>query len=136
MFDRMARKGFIRLLAICLCILQNIMLYATPGGTFVLVDRGNIADISPYETAILQADLESYRYQNTRCLIAFDNGVQFELLSATELAASGQDIIVSNYKTTDDPYYTMPIFHLNENGTLAAAYSKPSAKQKILLNTN
>lgn len=101
----------------------------TPAGTFTITNHGTVSDIQPYETAIANADLESYRYRNQRCVITFDNGLQVELLSAVEMQQAGHAIVVADYKTADNPNWIQPIFHLNADGTLSAMYTKPNLKQ-------
>lgn len=106
----------------------------TPVGTFSVISRGNVTDIQPYETAIANADMEAFRYRNTRCVITFDNGLQVELLSAVEMQQLGHNIVVGDYKTADAPNWIAPVFHLNEDGTLSAMYTKPDLKQRTTNN--
>lgn len=127
---------FIGLIILIICMLTGLSLKAIPVGTFVLVSKGSVADITPYENAILKANLENFRYRNNRALITFNNGVQFELLSANELVAAGHYINIANYKTGDDPAYIAPVFQLASNGFLIAGYTKSSAKTKSILNAD
>lgn len=101
----------------------------TPVGTFTVISHGSVTDTRPYETAIANADMESYRYQNRRCIISFDNGVQIELLSALEMQQLGHNVVLTDYKMDDTPNWIQPVFHLNADGTLSAVYTKPNLKQ-------
>lgn len=106
----------------------------TPVGTFTVVNHGSVTDTRAYETAIANADMEGYRYQNKRCTITFDNGVQIELLSATEMMQAGHTVNISDYKISDSPQWIQPTFHLNVDGTLSAIYTKANLKQSTQTN--
>jgi hypothetical protein len=115
-------------------VLTEQLIAGTPVGTFTVVNHGSVTDTRPYETAIANADLESYRYQNRRCTITFDNGVQIELISATEMQLSGHTVNISDYKTSDTSQWIQPTFHLNADGTLSAIYTKANLKQSTQTN--
>lgn len=122
---------------IALLIIQsftNQLNAGTPVGTFTVVNHGNVTDTRAYETAIANADMEGYRYQNKRCTITFDNGVQIELLSAVEMMQAGHTVNVSDYKISDSPQWIQPTFHLNVDGTLSAIYTKANLKQSTQTN--
>lgn len=106
----------------------------TPAGTFSVINNGSVTDTQPYVNAVANADLESFRYRNTRCVITFDNGLQVELLSAFEMQQLGHNIAVGDYKIADDANWIAPVFHLNEDGTLSAMYTKPNLKQRTTTN--
>jgi hypothetical protein len=117
--------------ALLLILISAMRLTAgTPAGTFIVTNNGAVADVNPYITAIANADMESFRYQNKRCTIVFDNGLQVELLSATEVQALGIQINISEYKSEDTSGWIQPVFHLNNDGTLSAMYTKPDLKQR------
>jgi len=125
----LTRKLFAVLMLLLSPALINGIVAGTPVGTFSVVNHGTVTDTRPYETAIANADMESFRYQNQRCTITFDNGVQIELLSATEMQQAGHNINILDYKTADMNGWTQPVFHLNADGTLSAMYTKPNLKQ-------
>jgi hypothetical protein len=127
----------IAIILIALLTLQsftNRLNAGTPVGTFTVVSHGSVTDTRPYETAIANADMEQFRYQNQRCTITFDNGVKIELLSATEMQQAGHNITISDYKYSDTPGWTQPTFHLNADGTLSALYTKSNSKQSTQVN--
>jgi hypothetical protein len=123
------------LIVLLLTATANQKLYAgTPIGTFSVVSNGSVTDTRPYEVAFANADMEQFRYQNKRCTITFDNGVQIELLSATEMQQAGHNITLGDYKYSDPQNWTAPIFHLNADGTLSAMYTKANLKQSTQVN--
>lgn len=115
-------------------VFSNQLFAGTPVGTFTVINHGNVTDTRPYETAIANADMEAYRYQNKRCTITFDNGVQIELFSANEMILAGHSVNVNDYKTSDNPQWIQPTFHLNADGTLSAMYTKGNLKQSTQTN--
>lgn len=128
------RKLFVLIVLLTISAFQINVHAGTPVGTFTVINRGSVTDAQPYETAVAAADLESFRYRNTRCIITFDNGLQVELLSAAEMQQLGHNIVVGDYKVADEPNWIQPVFHLNQDGTLSAMYTKPDLKQRT--NTN
>lgn len=118
------------LFVLILILFSTIKLTAnTPAGSFTVISNGTAVDPNAYVTAIVNADLESFRYLNKRCVIEFDNGLKVELYSADELRSMGIPLTASEYKIEDGPNWIQPIFHLNADGTLSAMYTKPNLKQ-------
>lgn len=102
---------------------------ATENSTFSITDKGSVSDSKPYEEAIKKADMEIYRCKTKRNTIVFDNGLKVELISAAEMFALGMKVSINDYSDTRAPHFIQPIFHLNDNGTLSAMYTKPDMKQ-------
>jgi hypothetical protein len=123
------RYGIFLVVLLCASSFANKLNAGTPIGTFTVVNHGNVTDTRAYETAIANADMEAYRYQNKRCTITFDNGVQIELLSAMEMQQAGHSVNVLDYKSSDAAQWIQPVFHLNTDGTLSAMYTKGNLKQ-------
>lgn len=105
---------------------------ANSPGSFQIINNGNVADIQLYNVAIHKADMENYRYKTKRNTILFDNGLKAELISAEEMFAQGMKVNTNNYSDTRDPLYIQPVFHLNDNGTLSAMYTKTNMKQNTI----
>lgn len=101
--------------------------------TYSVTNTGNVSNIKQYEDAFVKANMESYRYQNKRCIIKFDSGVEIEMLSARELIAQGNNVNLNDYKFGDVPNWIPPVFHLNSDGTLSAIYTKANLKQNTVI---
>ncbi len=114
---------------ICLFLFTTSSYAQAQAKTYSVTNTGNVSNIKLYEDAFAKANMESYRYQNKRCIIKFDSGVEIEMLSARELIAQGNNINLNDYKYSDVPNWTLPIFHLNSDGTLSAMYTKANLKQ-------
>lgn len=74
-------------------------------------------------TAIIsKVQLENFRLLDQRDTLTFDNGFDIILLSAKELHQSGIITDLTSYLQVFPPNYKLPVFHLNEQGQIAAAY--------------
>ncbi len=102
------------------------------GKTFRVISNGSVTETGAYETAFEKADMESYRYQNKRCILKFDTGVEIEMFSAQELITQGRNIQLNNYKVVDPPNWIQPTFRLNLDGSLTALYTKANLKQNTV----
>ena len=92
--------------------------------TFTIVDQGTVSttEVTKYESAIQNSDMESYRNKTTRTVLVFDTGLKIELLSAQELYILGVNINPNDYVDSRDPKFTFPTFHLTPGGHLLAFY--------------
>ncbi|MBI4932202.1 MAG: hypothetical protein HY841_15695 [Bacteroidetes bacterium] len=125
-------RNFVFILSIFFC--KNIFSQQTAApATFQITNNGTAADIQPYKDAINNANMENYRCKTKRNTILFDNGLKAELISAGEMLALGKNVNINQYSDTRDPLYIQPVFHLNDNGTLSAMYSKPNMKQNTII---
>ena len=70
--------------------------------------------------ALIKADLEKFRLKDSHRKLRFEDGVQFELLSALELVELGALIDPGNYQSTAsvDPMVDY-VFKVSEGGSLA-----------------
>jgi len=96
--------------------------------TFTVIDNGSVptADVIKYETAISEANMESYRNKTTRDTLVFETGLKVVLYSSQELYLSGYNIDPSQYVDVRDPRYTNPTFRLViPNGMPQAPGQKP-----------
>jgi hypothetical protein len=92
--------------------------------SFKVLKTAGISDLTAYEKAVNVPDIENFRYKTKRNTIVFDNGITIELLSAQELFIMGKSVQPNDYSDTRDKKYIQPIFHLAENGSLVAMYTK------------
>ncbi len=92
--------------------------------TFNVLENGSVilTDITKYENSINSANMESYRNKTIRVTLMFDNGFKLELLSAQELFIMGYSINPSRYSDIRDTRYSIPTFHLTNDGYLIALY--------------
>ncbi len=91
---------------------------------FKIIKTAGVTNLSAYEKALKVPDIESFRYKTKRNTLAFDNGITVELLSAQELFIKGEAVEPNNYSDSRDKKYIQPIFHLADNGSLIAMYTK------------
>lgn len=77
---------------------------------------------------IAKANLESYRLQDKRITLSFDNGFDIVLLSANELEQKGLIHNASTYQSAYSPSFKMPHFHLNDAGIICAEHPITNAK--------
>jgi hypothetical protein len=115
---------------LCIVLLFfSIQLQAqTPSGSFQITENGMAENVGPYVAAIQNANFETYRLQNQRVSLSFDNGLTFELLSAAEMQQAGFEVSLSNYREANDPDYQAPILFLAPNGMIAAQYTDNHTK--------
>ena len=88
---------------------------------------------SQIDTFISKADLESYRLQDKRVTLSFDNGFDVELLSANEMAQLGLINNAHNYPLATSGKKKLPVFQMAPNGWITAQYSaNPKAVHKSI----
>ena len=82
-------------------------------------------------TKITKANLESYRLQDKRITLSFDNGFDIVLLSAKELEQMGLIHNATTYQSAYSPTFKMPHFHLNDAGIICAEHPITNAKYSV-----
>jgi len=117
-------------LSLLVFLFVSVGMAQTPAGSFVITENGTAQNTASYITAIENADMESYRLQNERVKLSFDNGLTFELLSANEMAAAGMNVNASEYRQENPVTYRPPVLHLIANGKIAAEYQTNTAKNR------
>lgn len=100
----------------------------TPSGSFQITQTGSAESVGPYVAAIENADFETYRLQNQRVSLSFDNGLTFELLSAVEMQQAGIPVSIASYRESNSPDYQAPVLFLGPNGMIAAQYEDNHTK--------
>ncbi len=88
-------------------------------GSFIILGAHSTADL--HYKALSIASLEGYRLRNSNRIIEFEDGVTFNLLSANDLQACGQQISIDSYSLSSelDPAVKV-IFKLCGNGQITA----------------
>lgn len=74
--------------------------------------------------ALENANMESYRLKNSNVNITFKEGVKCIIISASELSKFDNKININNYKENFIDGFTMPLFSINQSGSLLAEYKK------------
>ena len=96
--------------------------------TFRIISTLPSANLTKYETAIQNADMEAYRLKTTSNILSFDDGVQVEFFAADVLAERGVSINANNYTDDKGVNYVNPILHIAEGGSIVAMYPVASPK--------
>jgi hypothetical protein len=97
---------------------------------FVFVNLANSTQESFFRQSIDAAKMEAYRLKGKRVTLHFENGFDIEMLSAQELYARDNSVLVGNYAEEFPKGYQLPVFRILESGQLIAFYSKPEKIQK------
>lgn len=97
------------------------------GQTYIIIDKGSVADIQPYIDAFNNSDMSNHRLLNKRHIVVFKTGVKVELFSASEISKSGRLINLSDYPENFDASRQEPIFALGANNFIIE-YHVSSAK--------
>jgi hypothetical protein len=71
---------------------------------------------------ICKSQFENFRLLDKRDTLTFDNGFCIILYSATELQKAGLISNAVSYQSKFPSRYTLPVFHINAAGEIAAAY--------------
>jgi len=73
-------------------------------------------------TFICKSQFENFRLLDRRDTLTFDNGFVIVLFSANELQKAGLINNTDSYQSSFPPKYKLPVFHVNTEGQIAAAY--------------
>lgn len=91
--------------------------FAQSVSQFQLVSSGQ--DLSSYESALEQADLEPFRFQDQDRTLRFEDEVEFSLQSAQGLFANGETLDIESYsKASDVDKAITLVFRIAPNGQL------------------
>lgn len=104
------------------------LLSLTDTRSWIYLHQEKVADITPYTEALIKSDLDKYRYFDQRNTLHFENGLDVELLSANELAASGIPFNRSHVRTEAPAFDTKPVFKLTESGILVEIQTRSKIK--------
>lgn len=106
--------------------LNNFSGFSQNANKFKVISPEKNINITDYESAVSNADLEAYRYRSFTDTLSFDNGVKVILYSAEDLLSKGFVIDLNNYKNPDeiDKEYIKPSFKLTPEGWLIALYER------------
>lgn len=127
----MKPKYFLPLLILSLLGIYrvNAQTSLTPKNTFAVTAKQNSPEAELASKCIEKSDFNNYRLKDTRRKLTFDNGVEVELFSATELKNLGYKIDPSFYAEHVDKNYVEPIYSITANGDLIQNH-QPSTKYK------
>jgi len=101
----------------------------TAENSFEIINSSSFDNSNNYKQAIMAASFDTFRLKNERVTLVFANGLQVELLSATELKSIGTAINLDDYREQNLPDYVMPTFELAPNGYIVAKYLKTLGKE-------
>jgi hypothetical protein len=112
------------LLFILTLFLSASIFCQTPANSFEYHAHGSIQTFTQnqIDTFISRSNLEGFRLLDQRVTLTFDNGFDIILLSAKELQQLGMLSNTASYQATFPGDFTLPKFHLNPNGQIAAEY--------------
>jgi hypothetical protein len=79
---------------------------------YIVISTSNVETPETYTVALDAADWETFRLQNQRRELTFDNGFSLELKSAVEMLNLGYPLNIANYPLDLPPGYTPPVLHL------------------------
>lgn len=79
---------------------------------YIVISTVNVETPETYTAALDAADWESFRLQNQRRQLAFDNGFSLELKSAVEMLNLGYPLNIANYPLDLPVGYNAPVLHL------------------------
>ncbi len=96
---------------------------------YVVISNGDVTNTTPYTDAMDAANWETYRLQNQRYQLAFDNGFIIELKSATELLNLGYPLNLNNYQASLPSGYIPPVLRLLP-GNVVGMVIQPSSNTK------
>ena len=77
-----------------------------------------------YTSALLKANMESFRLRNEDVMLEFSEGFSCVLYSAASLSDKGTVLDVNSYRITFEKGYELPIFSISESGFIIAEYQK------------
>lgn len=121
------------LLIILALLISPFVWCQTPATSFECHVPATMHDFtqSQIETYLSKSNLETYRLQDTRTTLSFDNGFEVVLLSANEMVHSGLISSSASYQAAYPAKYKMPVFHLTPQGWVTAAYLTGAHKFKV-----
>jgi hypothetical protein len=76
----------------------------------------SVQNISAYDAALAQCDLDRYRYVDHKNVLKFESGLRVELLSANECIAQGIAVKMDRVRNAPPEFDTQPIFRLTDDG--------------------
>ena len=74
----------------------------TSNSGFVIHNPRSVSNISDFIYALNHNDLDKYRHMDYRTIIHFNEGVEVELLSGTEMVEAGLSVDISKVSTGQD----------------------------------
>jgi len=102
----------------------------TEGKTYRITHQQNHQKITTYKNAFEKANWNCYRTKNQTRVIAFDNGITFELFSATTAIANGINV-PTNCLTESKNIVANPTYTLSSNGYIMEAVPSFSGSKEI-----
>lgn len=97
---------------------------------YVIISTADVTDQSPYIAALDAANWESFRLQDQRFQMSFENGYTIELKSAIEMLNLGYPLNLTNYQTSYPSGMAAPILELFPNNIIGIkAQNTPSKYQ-------
>ena len=97
--------------------------------TYLITDKGSVADVQPYIDALNNSDMKNHRLRNTRYTIIFTTGVTVQLFSAAELITNGRKINLNDYHQSFDSTRDEPIFSLGPDNIIMEGHHVTSKHQ-------
>lgn len=97
---------------LCLFLTGTLKAQSNFTNDYVIVSTAGQTNLADYTQALDNANWETYRLQNSRVTLSFQNGFTIELKSATELQAEGFQVNPSVYRESQPSGYLAPVLHL------------------------
>jgi hypothetical protein len=98
--------------------------------SFVITEDAQVTDIALYEKALNNADMDRYRYLDSRRVIKFQKGVVIELFSANEMIEKGMTVQIEKIRKAPIEKNTEPNFVLKPSGYIIEQHTA-IGKRKI-----
>lgn len=109
------------ILVVCFSINKSYSQSKTLANSFEIIGDYDKSKLAFYEASILNANMEQYRLREKNVIVNFKEGFECIFYSAKRLSAKGMNIQFENYPIDFVEEFTLPVFSINSNGSLAAA---------------
>ena len=96
----------------------------------VIISTAGVASTTPYTEALDAANWETYRIQNQRVELVFDNGFSIQLKSAVELLNLGYPLNLNNYRTENPVGYVAPTLKLLPGNVIGMEINSNTSKYR------
>lgn len=95
---------------------------------YVVTSIGDVPDQAPYIAALDAANWESFRLQDQRFQMSFENGFTIELKSAVEMLNLGYPLNITTYQTNYPTGMAHPILELFPNNIIGIKVQNAASK--------
>ena len=96
----------------------------THPNSFKIEKMNSSKKVQKYTSALLKANMESFRLRDEDVILEFEEGFTCLLYSASSLSRNQIQADVNSYKVNFTKEYELPIFSISEEGIIVATYQK------------